>query len=305
MFLVSVLAGTIVSLRYSSTEKTPQQVDQQSQGHFSVIYRGFVPDTYNASIPDYYMCINDLAGDTMTMKLYMEVKNQESTAYYIKTNHAGGYHPPGWSFSQENSTGGNMIYVGVDQTKYFHIVLTRDRPSSIPEGRITETLNLTVQAFYDKDYQNFYDEDFFNATFHFIDRTAPVWTVLCYNNFDDATTQGWTAGYQSGVSTTLYRSYRYSFYATYYQSPSYAVAMKTFNVPETFNEAYLIFASYGLGYSATQIRLNGTIYFKPDEPRKYNEWYQFTVPIFIGSTSVRIEHQSWVIRIDDVYVIAR
>ncbi len=307
MVLLSVLAGTIVAFQLSSTE-TPstqngassQEDREQSQNHFSVIYRGFIPDhpQHNASYPDYYICINDLANDFLESYLLMEILNQETSGYYFQTELE--LAPPGWAVSWLNYSLGYTVFVDVDRTVNYYIVLNRTKPSSIPEGRITESLDIVVKAYYDPGCNELYSQDSFTVTFHLIDRTSPVWTVLYYDNFDDGTNQGWWGT----PSYTLYRSYRYSLTAGSTESK----VMKTFQVPEAYQEAYLIYSEYMFNIFAW-VKLNGTIYFYQDIQHfsllNPNEWHQLTVPLWIGSTQVEISATRYNNYVDDVYVIAK
>jgi hypothetical protein len=307
IILVSVIGGTIFAHEYLQSENASildhLAEQENSRNHFSVVYRGFLPDVINDSFPDYYVCVNDLDADTLEFYILLEVLNQETRGYYFRTEE---YEPaPGWTVSQRNMSNLYTVYVGIDRTVRYYAYLTRTKPSSIPEGRLTESVNVAVMAFNDSAYEQFYSQDNFTVTFHFLDRTAPVWTVLYYDNFDDGTNQGW-----AGVPTTeLYRSYRYSITTT--GSPW--MAAKKLYVPPTYQEAYLIYSRYVEG-GWPYLVMNGTFYFYADKsattggtPGVTNpayEWYQFTNPLWVGKTTYV---QCYIGRghIDDVYVIAK
>lgn len=306
--LVSVLAGTIVALQLSPTETPPtqegtstQQDGQKSQNHFSVIYRGFVPD-YNASYPDYYVCINDLAGEKMQLYVWLEIKNQEADPYYFIIDSVGA--PPEWETYQE------IGRIPVDGTRNVYTSLNRTRPTSIPEGLFTESIEIEVRAYFDQNYTEFYSSDSFTVTFHFIDRKSPTWNILYYDNFDNGTDQGWWNG---EASTKYYRSWRYSL-ETMASGPGWNLfPNKRFYIPNIYDEAYLIFSWRGSYYYPSNrlvaIYLNGTIYFEPDFSPigrgTLPQWYQSTLPLWVGCTHVRIWFNGAASYMDDVYVIAR
>lgn len=72
---------------------------------------------------------------------------------------------------------------------------------------MSESVELTVKAFSDSSYSNFYSQANFTVDFHFIDITAISWATLLYDNFDDGTTQGWQRG-EDGFSMNV-ASYSY------------------------------------------------------------------------------------------------
>ena len=174
--------------------------------------------------------------------------------------------------------------------------MERIKPSSIPEGRITESVNLRVSAYHDAGYSNLYSYDNFTVTFHLIDRTSSAWVIVYYNDFDDGTNQGWTGT----ASTNYYRSFRYSLYTSY--------ARKSFYIGADYQEAYVIFA---VRFTNTQadgypkIYLDGTLYFEPDVSPSPNIWYQFVIPLHLGTTEIAIQSSSGYMYIDDVYVVAK
>jgi hypothetical protein len=182
--------------------------------------------------------------------------------------------------------------------------------SPISGGRLSETIDLVVKAYYDSGYSNLYSQDDFPVSFHFIDRTTADWTLLYNNNFDDGTVQGWTSSLGSSyvsVSTTYYRSYPYSLRTG---GGSETAFRKSFTVG-AFSEAYLIYAMrFGLtsGSVTPRILFDGTEYFRPDVQPTINVWYQFIVPLPSGKTTdVQMygAYQSAYAYLDNVYVIAK
>ena len=110
------------------------------QGHFSVKWLGFRPD-YSNETPDYYICINNLIDDVLTMHVALRIQNFENSSYYFMIEPYGSL-PANWSAVP--------YYLGlieVDETRDFYYNLSRVKPESIPEGSITETVDLVVKAY--------------------------------------------------------------------------------------------------------------------------------------------------------------
>jgi len=269
VWMLSIAFGAIL-ISGIATDFWSNKSTEVAQGHFSVRWMGFVPD-YSDQYPDYYICINNLKDATLTMNIALQIKNQEDSGYYFTVEKYSEL-PAGWTVP--------TMYVGLinkDETKSFTYSAYRTKPASIPSGRLTESINLVVKAYYDASYTNLYSQDNFTATFHFIDRTSSVWTILYNDNFDDGTVQGWGygggPGTSLGVSNDYYRSYSYSLrlIANGWDQAWY---VKTFNVPTTYQEAYLIFSLRSNSWGNMQIRLDGVTYFKPDVGPSANVWYQ-------------------------------
>jgi len=304
------------------------KVVSSGQNHFSVRWMGFSPTDYSNEYPEYYICVNNLADNILQMQIALEIKNQENMTLYFKVDQ---YESPpnGWTI--------NAMAVGpvnVDETKQFvYDGAFRVRPTSIPEGRLTETINLVIQAYYDSGYTNFYSQDNFTVTFNFLDLNSPTWTVLYHDDFDDGTTQGWSYilnRYPSSpkggdasieVSDTYYRSFHYSLklhtwtYATQYSEWASAAFSKSFDIGLP-TEAYLIFSIRSDDWSAFDdygIKINGVTYFKSDVIPEVNTWYQFAIPLRLGEKNTV---EIWVTYLqgndkhaysylDDVYVIGK
>jgi hypothetical protein len=312
VWMLSIACGAIL-ISGIATDFWSNKSTELAQGHFSVRWMGFVPD-YSSQYPDYYVCINNLKDATLIMNIALQIKNQEDSGYYF-TVEKYGEPPAGWTVP--------TMYVGLinkDETKSFTYSAYRTKPASIPLGRLTESINLVVKAYYDASYTNLYDQDNFTATFHFIDRTSSVWTILYNDNFDDGTVQGW--GYVGpaglGVSETYYRSYRYSLKldgAGYsYEESGYR---KNFDVATGYQEAYLIFSLRSSWWPDMRILLDGIVYFKPDVSPPGDVWLQFAIPLPVAppeTTEVIIyasrgRSYTWepesVAYLDDVFVIAK
>jgi hypothetical protein len=306
VFLISILAVTLVVSAFIIAENGKLNVENEGQNftdtlgnHFSVVWRGFIPD-YDPSYPDYYICINDLAANTIPLDIRLYIQNQESSGYYFKISpHTSA--PSGWSVPEYF-----VGYIGVDQTKDFVYSIERSKPLSISEGRITEKIDIRVAAYYDQSYTKLYSYDNFTVTIHLIDRSSSAWTLLYYDNFDDGTNQGWSSPYQGvGPSTRYYRSFRYSFAFTIYASKSYYVGAG-------FKEAYAVLAirfdiSQPDGYP--MIFIDDILYFKPDVGPLGNRWYQIVIPLHPGTNKIKIQHYypgyTAFAYIDDVYIIAK
>jgi len=175
--VISVSAFVVVAAPRLQTKS-----EIASSHHFSVRWMGFVPLTYSDQYPEYYVCINDLACETLYLPIALKLVNQENSSFYFRVvqNQTT---PAGWTLAT-NTLG----LINKDETRLFTYSALRTKPASIPEGRLTETISLAVQAYYDELYTNFYSEDSFAVTYNFLDRTAGVWTTLDTDNFDDGTT---------------------------------------------------------------------------------------------------------------------
>lgn len=305
-----LLAGGTLLVWNVATFFNSGRIGEVSEAHFSVRWMGFAPD-YSNQYPDYYVCINNLKDNVLTLSIALQIKNQEANDFYF-TVEKYAEAPAGWTLP--------TMYVGLikkDETKNFAYAAYRTKPSSITAGRLTETIHLVVKAYFDATYQNLYSQDNFTVTFHFIDRTSSVWTVLYHGNFDDGTTQGWSSvGPSSSVSASksYYRSYPYSLQLHSPAFTDYIGYVKSFGIPTTYQEAYLIFSIRSHRWPTNmRVLYNGIVYFMPDVSPSTRTWYQITVPLPIGPpelTEVRIDavyggtSDSYAY-LDDVYVIAK
>lgn len=305
VFLSIIVAGTIFTVgTLKILYVQPEQNQQNSaviedSNHFSVVYRGFIPG-YSTTYPDYYITINGLKDNPLRMYLQLYLQNQEASGYYFMIDK---YQTPpaGWTINPSFAG-----YIGVDGTMtYTFSNIYRDKPASITEGELVETINLVVKAYYDSSYTNFYSQDNFTVTYHLIDRASAVWTVLEYDNFDDGTTQGW-GGTGLSLSTTYYRSFRYSLKGDSYYGTGYS---KSFTLVPPYTTGYLIAPIRASQIPDFSVSIDGQTVFKLDTGMSAGVWYQLTIPLHSGATSVGIgmgnngvSVQTWT---DDVYVIAK
>jgi len=314
LFLSVVMAISVFTIVGMSMLQNGYDTTSSETDHFSVTWMGFSPPDYSNQYPDYYICINNLADDPLAMQIALQIKNQEDSGYYFLIEQYTAP-PAGWTISPYY-----IGYVSVDETKTFtYEDVTRSKPTSIAGGRLTESVDLVVKAYWDAAYTSFYSQDNFTATFHFIDRTSAVWTQLNYDNFDDGTTQqwDWTGDVSWGgfdISSKYYRSFQYSLRLYGTQAVYYDYAYrKSFETTGPFSEAYLIYSlRSGKWPSDPKILLDGTKYFAPDMSPTTNVWYQFTIPLPTGTTTeiqiwaaddrYDVEGESY---LDDVYVIAK
>jgi len=303
LFLISSVA--IGTFRISHDEIDNVNVNKNSGKHFSVHWMGFAPADYNNSYPDYYICINNVKGDWLNMSIALQIKNQEASGFYFLIDQ---YQTPpaDWTIDQYK-----IGFVAVDGTSNFvYSNISRAKPASITSGILNESISLVVKAYNDTSYTSFYSQDNFTVSYHFIDRTSG-WNQLSYDNFEDGTTQGWSAvgtASWAALSTDYYRSFQHSYQLKetstfYYYTVGYA---KTFNTTG-HNNCVLLFSIRSPRWDALQISYNGTTYFKPDASLAANTWYQFTVPLPTGLTQINILVSGDLdsAYLDDVYVIAR
>lgn len=279
--------------------------------HFSVRWMGFSPTEYSNEYPEYYICVNNLAESTLTMHVALKILNQEAYGFYFLIEQFTAP-PAGWTISTYY-----IGYIDVDQTLTFvYSDLQRTKPTSISSGVLTETVDLVVKAYWDSAYTNLYSQDNFNVTFHFIDRTAAVWTQLYYDNFDDGTTQGWSGANHDAeccvgltASNTYYRSFQYSLRLQDTDSRyGPACYRKNFDTTGPYSEAYLIFSIRSTNWPWPQIELDNVDYFWADAEPSDNVWYQFAIPLPVGTTTqveIFASNSYSYAYLDDVYVIAK
>lgn len=280
------------------------QNEASSSNHFSVQWMGFAPTDYSSEYPEYYICINNLKSDPLTMQIALQIKNQEDSGYYfVVTQYSTP--PSGWTILTFHAG-----YIDIDETKAFvYQNASRVLPSSISGGRLTETITLVVKAYYDE-YVTLYSQDYFDVTFNFIDRSSSAWSILYHDDFHDATVQDWTTTYEGGEeisscdygasispSDQYYRTFQYSlrldtwaigvttgnpgYWYNYYAAWVWGAYRKSFEIPYT-SESYLIFSIRSDNWDAFDlhgIRINGTTYFKSDAVLSTNLWFQYVVPL--------------------------
>lgn len=311
--------------------KQPQTELQADKNHFSVKWMGFAPADYDNTYPEYYIAINNLADETLRMQIALQIKNQEANAFYFKVDQFSSP-PSGWSIVPMA-----VGIVQVDETKSFvYDQAFRTRPTAISEGRLTESINLVVQAYYDSDYTSLYSQDNFSVTFNFLDVTSSAWTVLSHDDFEDGQTHGWSSGYEGTpgqesyygasltVSDTEYRSIpkslRLTAYVNWWSIYCYAYYEKNFNV-DWVQEAYLIYSIRSedwTGQYREGVKINGTTYFRSDnDSLEKNAWFQVALKLKRGqvnnvqiwapyaSASYPNGHDEKSSYLDDAYVIVK
>lgn len=272
----------------------PHALVEKEKSHFSVVWKGFAPD-YSNQTPDYYVCINNLKDTSLQMQVALKIENLENNSYYFKIDQ---YAPPpsGWTILTTN-----IGLVTMDQTRdVLYTGLTRTKPSTIPDGRMTESVELDVQAYYDAAYMSLYSRANFTVRFHFLNLTSPAWTVLDSDNFDSGSAEDWTGSQLQQY--TNWRSYPYSLYA------STGVFRKVFNTGGPYSEVYLIFAMRPTSPHAYYVQIDSTRYFETDTYLVGGKWYQIAIPLPLSSSftlqigATTHYTTAW---LDDVYLIAK
>lgn len=314
--LMSVSAFVVVAAPRLQTKN-----EIASSHHFSVRWMGFAPTDCSNEYPEYYVCINNLKDDPLRMQIALQIKNQEASAFYFKVDQFAAP-PSGWAIQPR--------YVGliqVDETGQFvYDNVSRSRPVSIPQGRLTESISLMVQAYYDSGYTSLYSQDDFTVAFNFLDLTSTQWTVIYHDNFDDKQTRNWTSvsygggSYSATIDVTdiYYRSFQYSLRLDTYASWNcYCCGgyKKIFDIGSV-QEVYLIYSIRSedwLAHYDRGVTINGTTCFRSDNPAlERNVWFQVAlrlrpsetniVEIWSCNTGGLIHTYSY---LDDVYVIAK
>jgi len=322
IYLTIIVAVSALVISRATLLNRPNQATEAKGGHFSVVWKGFLP-SYNNKTPDYYICINDLKPTILTMKIALRIKNFEDRGYYFRVD---GYAlPQGWT-----ATPFDYGFVAPDETAdLVYPNLKRQKPTSIPQGIMHENVTLVVKAYRDIGYTDLYSQDTFDVWFHFIDLTSSAWAVLYYDNFDDGTTQGWSYvnsyGSSSGsLDTNIdhYRSWPRSLRLgarAWYSYPSYYSSMscysKTYNTFLGYSEIYLIYSLKSEKWPTdVSVYINDVKYFQTDAQPSNNVWYRFALPLW-QSTSLNIKiyavmsttdpSQWYYSYLDDVYIIAK
>jgi hypothetical protein len=314
---IIVMATLLSTMNPWSQQTYNQSPSSSAKHHFSVKWMGYAPDN-NATWPvlspyynytsDYYICINDVASSTLSIPVSFKLVNQENNSFYFRTIQNPSS-PSAWS-----SQTSNIGLVNKDATRFFTFNTERSKPTSIPAGMITETLILTVQAYYDSAYTQFYSQDNIPITFHLIDRTSSAWSILSVNNFDTSPITQWSGigTLWSGptVTSELYRSWPNSSRIETWVPGSENGFGKTIILNSSYTEAYVVVSIRTGNWLATpKVTFNGTVVFEPDIAPTSNLWYQLTFPVPVNqATQVNIYFASGsrgYSYLDDAYLIAR
>jgi len=276
--IVVIVSAFVIAV----TPRLGTRNDSASSNHFSVRWLGFIPDYYGPykdDYPDYYICINDLKDSVLTMHIAMKIENFENSSYWFLIE-SYTTPPDGWTLTPYQ-----IGYINIDETKTFtYSNINRIKPSSIPERRLTESIQLVIKAYRDSSYTDLYSQDNFPVTFHFIDRTSSTWTILSYENGEDAPFQNWETFGGSGwyqVSYEKYRSWPNSL------KHSGGLMGKWFDTTGSFSEAYLICPVYldVINYFIPRIQLNYTDYFVVDTALNKAAWFLLTIPLPLDSVT--------------------
>ncbi len=317
IILVAILlaGASQIAISQYGANKPAAPTSGSSPTHFSVRWMGLAPDSnttwpaiqpYSDNYTDYYICINDVISDKLSLPISFRLVNQESSAFYFRILQISA--PAEWS-TPPNELG----LVEKDQTRFFTITTERTKPSSIPEGATSETITLTIQAYYDSSYTQFYSEDDVPVTFHFIDRTASVWSAISTENFDSSTESQWTAvgtyNDPAIVSGDLYRSWPNSLRLRCYAYDAGTGFGSTISINSSYVEAYLIASVKTSGWATVpKVTFDDITYFEPDVAPTQNSWHQLMFPLPVNQTTqVGIYFMGpWAYgNLDDVYVIAK
>jgi hypothetical protein len=310
-----LISGTLRMLYDRPETNGAKQYATEGDNHFSVRWLGFIPDYYSDEYPDYYICINDLKEDVLTMHVAMKIENYENSSYYFSVEPSTSP-PAGWTIATYQ-----IGDIWIDEARTFvYSNINRSKPDVIPEGRKTESIELAIRAYRDPSYTDLYSQDNFIVNFHFIDKTSPEWTILSYENGEEAPFQGWA--HYLGPSVASYKKYR-----SWPNSLEFfnGGAWKWFNTTGDFTEAYLILPIYLARYQLVPgILYNGSPFpnwpaqfwrevFRSDIEKNWEDsaWYSFTFPIPVNKvTQVYISQRflsppAEYIYIDEVYLIAK
>lgn len=286
IYLSIILSVSAFVLAYSRNET---KVDVTKPAHFSVVWKGFQP-SYGNQTEDYYICINNLKETTLRMNIALKIQNFENYSYWFMIDQ---YETPptGWNIAP--------YYIGrinVDTaTTFVYSNLTREKPSSIPEGKLTETVNLVVKAFWNDTYTNLYSQANFTVRCHFIDLTSTAWTVLYHYTFDDGTSQGWYGGNLGIEYYNRYRSWPCCLVSNWGVSTS-------INTNGPYTEAYIVLPMM-TGTQLLCLDINGQRRYESDVNPGSTAWHQVTAPLPVGATTTVGTPGGCCL--DEIYVVAK
>jgi hypothetical protein len=289
IWFATIVIVSALFIGWTTLFNRPNEATEVKGNHFSVVWKGFKP-TYSDQFPDYYICINNLKDDSLRMYIQLNIENYENVSLYFKIDKYT-EPPAGWFVGPQYL---GLVAITNPILTFTYSNINRTKPTAIPAGSLHESVELAVKAYYDASYTQFYSQANFTVNFHFIDVTAPVWTKVIYNNFDDETSQGWSNGFIH--KWVYYRSWPCSYQS--YWSPS-----KSFDMIGNYTEAYFVAAVYTAA-PYPSIYLDGQLYFAPDTTTYGTyTWYQIAIPLPLNkATMVMIGSISY---LDDVYVVAK
>ena len=251
---------------------------------------------------DYYVCINGLNDDPLQLCVLVDFENLEPYTNYFRLE-SSRIPPAGWVV---NPLDLGWIYFHGRTSVSFPV--TRSNPSSIAQGESIEQIKLAVRGYADYELTDLRSQRNFTATYHFIDRMSSVWAILENDTFDATSTEGWM-GPGLFVSLKHYLSFPYSLRSrvgTLSQGWSYS---KSFQI--NYSTAYLICPIISNnGFSS--INIDGKPCFAVTSGAE-EEWYQLTIPLGRGSTTVSIfgfptsdiPGDHGLAYMDDVFLIAK
>jgi hypothetical protein len=289
IWFATMVAMSVLFIGWATVLNRPNISTEVKGSHFSVVWKGFKP-TYSDQFPDYYICINNLKDESLQMYIQLKIENYENVSLYFMIDKY--LEPPtDWYVSPQYF---GFVDIANPIRTFTYYNFARTKPAAIPQGSLHESVELAVKAYYDSSYTQFYSQANFTVNFHFIDVTAPVWTKVIYDNFDDETVQGWSSAILQKWQPC--RSWPCSI------TPYYS-AYKTFDLFGNYTEAYFVAAVFG-GPSSIYIYLDSAPCFYSDVTTGFvSPWCQIAIPLPVNrATAVMIGGFSYM---DDVYVVAK
>jgi len=136
--------------------------------------------------------------DPVKLGLTIRYFNHDDVGLYFQITGSG----TGYSFGTVNL---GLLASGANAYQNLDEFASRAKPSSsdLPSGEKEETITLTLKAYTDSGYTNLKWTYNRTITVKFINSADPSYTTDVLNNFDDGTTQGWTATAELNTSCSL------------------------------------------------------------------------------------------------------
>lgn len=295
----------------------------------------FREETVKVVDPDVYYDIVD-APDPIPFLIRLKINNNEGLDLWFKVTPRS--LPQGFNFTETEL--GLISDGGVGE---FTITIQRTRPSEVevppPPSTLDEVVGLTLEAYKDSGYTDFYGLVNFDLTFHGLNSNDTGWTVVELANFDDGTLQDWTHVEErilfAGPNTKPPKT---TVEANAYVSPPYSAMSRTYSGQTSsdmyegyiglektldlsaYTKAYLVVYLRKSTTSATRSPVKDTKISIGDElfvfeMPEYGKWFKAVCPIrSLAITAIRIvtRHKveayyrdvtySW---IDDIKVIGK
>lgn len=198
--------------------------------------------------------------DPINHKFWLTIRNQTIQTLYFKLV----CDIPNWSIT--SPTDGKLGSVESGKTSTFAAIISRSKPSN----EVTESGNMTVEAYTDSEYTNKVAEAQLPVTVYIEDLES--WPDVEISDFEDGTSQGWTLGNNVSIENDLsVEAGGYS--ARYYFRPGHDNRAETSYISKSVTlpnrnyvrlafffavELYVKYANYASDFKFLNVQINGT-----------------------------------------------